>query len=72
MLQRPTALGSSCELPEPVDWRSLLNAAGLGDVADEEITLEAEELQAKLDTYAPKSRFSWCAALWGCFWQWKM
>ncbi|KAL8428216.1 hypothetical protein Efla_005318 [Eimeria flavescens] len=42
-------LEMSSDLGHPVDWRSLLNAAGLGDVAHGEIALEAEELQAKID-----------------------
>lgn len=59
---------SSAELPESVDWRTLLNAAGLADVADEDIKLEAEELQSKIDAYVPKSRFTWCSALLSCLW----
>lgn len=66
---RPSPYECTTDLSEVVDWRSLLNAAGLGDVADEDIILEGEELQAKLDEYAPKSRFTWCAALWSCLWQ---
>lgn len=59
------------DLKEPIDWRSLLNAAGLGDLPDEEITLEAEELQARLDQYAPRAPFTICGVPWKCLLQWK-
>ncbi|OEH79747.1 hypothetical protein cyc_02379 [Cyclospora cayetanensis] len=68
----PRPIGDGPDLMDPVDWRSLLNAAGLGDIADEDITLEAEELQARLDEYAPRSPVSWCTALLGCLWQWRL
>ncbi|KAL8442530.1 hypothetical protein Emag_006403 [Eimeria magna] len=67
LLRGPGPFELSSDLAQPVDWKSLLNAAGLGDVADGDIALEAEELQAKLDQYAPRAPFSWCAALWKCF-----
>lgn len=60
------------DLGESVDWRSLLDAAGLGDVVDDEITLEADELHAKLQEFAPRSGPSWCLALLGCLWQWRL
>lgn len=59
------------DLTEPIDWRSLLNAAGLGDLPDEEITIEAEELQARLDQYAPRSPFTICGVPWECLLRWK-
>ncbi|CDJ59326.1 hypothetical protein, conserved [Eimeria maxima] len=67
-----SALDCSTDLGEPVDWRSLLDAAGLGDVREDEITLEAEELHAKLQEFAPRSGPGWCLALLGCLWQWRM
>ncbi|KAL8453109.1 hypothetical protein Emed_000979 [Eimeria media] len=69
LLRGPGPFELSSDLAQPVDWKSLLNAAGLGDVADGDIALEAEELQAKLDQYAPRTPFSWCAAFWRCFCQ---
>ncbi|KAL8433552.1 hypothetical protein ACSSS7_003843 [Eimeria intestinalis] len=59
LLRGPGPFDMSSDLAQPVDWKSLLNAAGLGDVADGDIALEAEELQAKLDQYAPRTPFSW-------------
>ncbi|KAL8275826.1 hypothetical protein Esti_000389 [Eimeria stiedai] len=69
LLRGPGPFELSSDLAQPVDWKSLLNAAGLGDVANGDIALEAEELQAKLDQYAPRTPFSWCAAFWRCFCQ---
>ncbi|CDJ31299.1 uncharacterized protein EMH_0008650 [Eimeria mitis] len=69
---RPSPLDCTTEFGEAVDWRSLLDAAGLGDVGEDEITLEAEELHAKLQEFAPRTGPSWCLSLLGCLWQWRM
>ncbi|CDJ48552.1 hypothetical protein, conserved [Eimeria brunetti] len=68
----PSGLSCTNELGEAVDWRSLLDAAGLGEMRDEEITLEAEELHAKLQEFAPRSGPGWCFTLLSCLWQWRM